>query len=753
MTTQSTRPTGTLEIRNGRPVVLLGGQPLSQAMYSDPVVDIDPIPHSTPEEWLARCREFRDSGVHTYTLQATHWVDHEFGTHRFWKSDGVYPACAPDDDTYCVDRQAAALIAMDPAAKFFLRLGDGVPPAWLRENPDQVQTSSTGEKINQPSLASEKALADIKTFLEHFMRYCEAQPWSDRVFGYMYFPICEGGTLSSCLGEMFDHAPVMIARFRAWVREQYADDTALQAAWSDPAATLDGVTVPSMDEWRAARGTVEHWPEGHELRRFRDYFTLQRALFLHWLRFTIRTMRALQAERPTLLGMDMCKVSMFGWQINLAFAGSGPGADFPEMQTISGSIDIGELLDEPGLDVLITPADYTARTVGYGWEPEGIPDSLRLRGKTIFTENDARTFVDAREGHTQGTFRTPAEVRAGILRNAAWSLTRGHIDYWMIAGGQYFHGAPVHEHGIRPAVRLLDAAPNWPHRETEHAVAMIVDDSSPWCEDGTSGYQNLACLWQRTIGLAHCGIPYRVYLFSDLVNDNMPDYRCYLFPNLFKLDAERLALLRRKVFRDGRMAIFGPATGITDGTALGATWASRVLGIDMELVRQRAPRRVILQGRHPLVQALPAAMIYGDSLPYGPILAPAEGAITAEETAGWATLYWGINRPGLFVLNHGTHQVAWSAAVPLPGNLLRELARAGGCHVWNEEDDVTLASDTVVAVHAVKAGPRTLRFPTPRTVWDLLSEEKVGDALTEVTLDITPPETRLWYFGDDAPFA
>jgi len=770
------RPEAQLVIRNGRPVILFGGKPLSQAMYSDPIVYIDPLPHSTPEQWLERCREFRDSGVHIYSLQIAHWVDHDFTTSRFWKDDGVYPDCSPDDEPFCVDKQAAALLEMDPQALFFVRFGDQIPGKWFAANPDETQTSYSGERRQfhspQPSLASEKGLRDVCTFLRRVLEYCEAQPWSDRVWGYMYYPRGEGITNLNVSGIMFDVSPAMQKAFRRWVREHYESEEALREAWGDPEVTFETVRVPTDPEWRAEIGAVEyaqaearikdfegaqvkvhHWTEGNQLRRYRDYWALQRELFLRWHRTLIRVAAETLAKRPVVFGIDMCKQPMFGWQHNLSFGGYGPGADFLDMFVGTGSIDVAELLDEPGLHMLCTPADYTARSVGYGWEPEGIADSLHLRGKAILTENDARTFAPG-EDHTLGAFRDPAEVRAGLLRNAAWSLSRGHFDYWMIAGGQYFHHPEVHRHGIQVVTPILDAAPRWPHVETEHALAMIIDDTAPWCENGTSGFENLAVLWQRVIGLAHCGIPYRIYLLSDLIRENMPDYRAYLFPNLFLMNEDRLEVLERKVLRDGRMAIFGPATGITDGKRLSGEWASRVLGVEMEMFGQHAPRRVILQGSHPVVRALPAGMVYGDSQHYGPVLAPAKGALEQAGAVhlGMATTYWGVNRPGLFVRDAGTHKVAWSIATPLPGNLLRELARLGGCHVWCEEDDVVLASEAVAAVHSVKAGPRTLKLPTPRPVWDLLSGQRLGESLSEITMEINPPDTRLFYFGEESPY-
>ncbi len=773
----SAHPEAYIEFHNGRPVIMFGGQPLSQAMYSDPIIHIDPVKHAIPDLWLERCQEFRDSGVHNYSLSIVHWVDHDYTTSRFWKGDGVYPEVSPDDDIWCVDRQAAALLEMDPEAVFFVRYGDEIPGAWFTANPGEVQTTFDGHRrlfqSPQPSMASEKALKDTCVFLGKVLDYCEDRDWAERLWGYMYYPRGEGITNLNVGGVMFDVAPVMQAAYREFVVEKYGDEAALQAAWNDPAISFDTVQVPTDPEWReeitamdfiaegqqhtdfqGGQARVQHWPDGDQLRRFRDYWDLQRQLFLRWNQALIRTAReTLAPRRRVIFGMDIAKQPMFGWQHNMSFGGYGPGWDFVDMFTGTGSVDVGELLDEPGLDMLCTPADYTARNVGYGFESEGIADSLHLRGGALLCENDCRTFAPG-EDHTQGAFRDLAEVRAGMLRNACWSISRGHFDYWMIAGGQYFHHPLVHEHGIRVATPLLDAAPRMAHVETEHALAMIIDDSGPEYENGTSGFENLSVLWQRVMGLAHCGIPYRIYLLSDLEKDNMPEYRAYLFPNLFKLDEERLALLQSKVLRDGRMAIFGPATGITDGETLSPDWVTRLLGVEMEMHNVHAPRRVIVQGNHRVARALPAAMVYGDSQHYGPIFIPAKNAV--EEAGGvhlgMSTAFWSLNRTGVFLRDAGTHQVAWSLAMPFPPALLRELAREGGCHVWCEEDDVVLASDSFAALHSVKGGPRTLKLPSPRPVWDALSREKLGEAMTEIQMEITAPETRVFYFGEESPF-
>lgn len=736
-------------VENGRPAIVHNGKKLSYAMYSDPIAN-----GYTPEQWIARNRDFAGADIHIYTLQP-YFLEGGWGNCRFWTDDGVYPDCSPDDDIFCVDRQARGVIAEDPDAKLFVRFGDFFPNTWQKANPDHLQTGGPDPvKMRQPSLASEKALRDLCIFIEKLVSYCYARDWGNRIIGYLYYPIGEGIILLNSSGYYFDQSKVMQEAFKKWVMGRYETEDRLRKAWKEDGISFDSVKVPADQEWNVLREKMENFSMAEELQKYRDYACLQRELFLHWHRQVVRAFRNAMGS-DGVLGLDAAKQPMMGWELRLAFGGIAPGHEYINFFATSGSLDVGELLDEPGLDILVTPADYTARTVGYGWESEGLSDSLKLRGKTILVENDIRTFVPGRsEQDTLGAFLTLKELQAGIIRHTAWALTRGHMDYWMTLGAEYFHDPVIMKDGITPAKQILDRAPHIPHLETGHAIAMIIDDTSPLYEDGSCGFQNLAVLWQRIKGLAHCGIPYRIYLFSDLLRENMPDYRCYYFPNLYKLDEERFNCLKRKVFRDGRMAVFGPATGITDGSTISAEWASRLLGVEMEVVHKKSPRHVCIQGTHPVARNLPSGMIYGDSYPYGPILVPAFEVRQRSDVhvLGTATTFFELNRPGLILKDFdGAYSVAWSIAVPMPPEVLRELARYGGCHVWCEQNDVIFACGNMASIHCVKDGTRTVKLPEPSDVWDMVSGERLGRNLGEITVQINPPETRLFYLGESIP--
>jgi len=760
-----------IQYENGRPVVYHNGKPVSQAGYCDYIVWRD---------WEDRIREFVESGVQVFFIVmepvevAELWGDPDFARLR-----------EPMSYRKIIQEQAKFILSLRPDALFVIRYSSTVPAYWQEVYADDMQTGEDGRKFGDASIASPRYLQDVAAFGRNLVRFCEGQPWGDRIVGYLDAPNGEGLLLLCCAGYAFDVSPANETAFRAWARAHYASEQDLQQAWGNDFATFAGAVVPRDSAWRAKRecgtATIQgtpiseqttncqtqarglfHWLETGNMTQEQDYCRFMRDAFLRKFRTIAHAVKDTCVELGVdrYVGFDITKQPLLGWPIMSNFDGIGDITTFPNVLLLSGSWNTGELLDDPAIDLIFTPADYTARTVGFAYEAEGLTDSLLLRGKAMIIENDARSFV-GQGSQEQGAFRNDAEVEAGLLRNAALTLSRGLQSYWCNVGSSYFHDPRIHQ-TVAKLVPMLDRLNRAPHRETRDAIAMIIDDESLIYEDMTSGYQALSVIWQRVLGLAHCGVPYRIYLLSDLEKANFPAYKTYLFPNLFKVDDRVMDLLRGKVLRDGNLAIFGPATGITDGTHLCADGASRLLNVPMELFPRSTVRHVIVQDfGHPISAELPASLTYGDRMAYGPTLTPVEWGVenAGGVPLGHANACWFIHRTGLFLKEEGLgaagngapgargtadYGVLWSHAMPLPENLLRAAARYAGSHIWNEENDVIYASDSLLALHSVKKGPRTLKLPRPCTVTDAVTNERLGEGMREIRVEINPPETRIF---------
>ncbi len=148
-------------------------------------------------------------------------------------------------------------------------------------------------------------------------------------------------------------------------------------------------------------------------------------------------------------------------------------------------------------------------------------------------------------------------------------------------------------------------------------------------------------------------------------------------------------------------------------------------------------------------------MVIGGPLAYGPVIMPTDGT---ELGLAWAK--GGHNNIGLAIKEFGrgaTGNIAagagrgegdyasvFATAVPLPADLWRNLARYAGAHVYTESNDVFLADRSVVALHSLRSGTKTISLPNACRVTDLINGEPYADRVSQITFGLEAPETRVF---------
>lgn len=716
----------TVETHKGRPLLFENGKPRPLIMYC-PGNAFGNVSREDVDRFLS-------AGVTDFYL----WVgrdetEKDGFTTPFWQQVNQLgePRMVSPERFISLPEKIEYIIQRAPDARFLLRYYAHAPKSWKAAHPEEMAVNEEGTHLNETSLASLRYEEDHRRALRHMLAWIESQSWAWRVFGYITLHEFEGTTLYSCEGGFYDYSEPMRRAFCEFAPQ-----------WED---------IPTNRFLRERiEGGAMNWPEPGTTRIERDYCELVRRLFLRRCQIFLETARETVGSRMVLLGMDALKQGMQGWICSPFFEGKRPRVHHSHMLAASGSIAAEEVFSLPGFNVLNTPYDYIYRHMGGSPEPEGIVDSCTVRGTLFLVENDCRSFA-AHERESYGYYRDAAEVQAGMWREAAAAIARGYQTYWMDVTsfpsprGGYFRDPAIVE-TIRSIVPVMRRSLEWEHIEIP-SVAMIIDDRAALWEDLSADFQNLSVMWQRLTGLAHIGAPYRIYLWEDLAAGRIPDHRFFIFPNLFYMDETREAVLRERVCRNGHVVLWGPSTGITDGKSLSDEWATRITGMPMTLLHENWSRRVALtRFDHPITRNLHGAISYGDSMPYGPILVPERDPSVSEQ--GIALTTRGINRPGLVIKEFGKGDGRWtsifSVAAPLPANLLREMARHAGAHIYSEENDVILASRNFLAVHSVRGGRRTIRLPQLSSVRDAVTGKEISPSTDVINLDIQPPQTRLF---------
>ena len=529
----------------------------------------------------------------------------------------------------------------------------------------------------------------------------------------------------------------------------------LQAAYGDASLTFDNIRVP-RDKLLGPVVEVSglmYWQSARENQALRDYLELQRDLWHKRFRQVMTAMKE-AADRKVLIFPDALKQTMAGWNLHGFFGSPQLGGfipwylAYPEVNAGSGHIAVAELLGENYFDGIFTPHDYAARGIGGVYEQEGIVDSAVLRGKYFMGE------MDTRLGDGIGGVRNEKEFDAIFWRNFADGFTRGYNSSWnLVDRGDWLNNNGPQK-TIQRIVETVRESINWPH-ETMPGIAMIIDDSAVLETNGSGNFHNEAVMWGWKMGLRRCGVPLRIYLFEDLALDNFPKHRVFYFPNLYRVDDARLELLKKKVFRDGNVVVWGPGSGISNGKNISPESAAKLTGFNFEMYPVNNQRRIIITNfEHSITRDLEADTIYGGSLSYGPILLPEDGI-----ELGMAWVPWGMPRIGLALkefgkgasngrniknFGEGDYASVFTIAVQLPAGLWRNIARYAGAHVYCESNDILMADKSIVGLHSVKTGQKKITLPGKYRVTDIITGKVYSKKTRKINFDLKAPETRVF---------
>ena len=106
----------------------------------------------------------------------------------------------------------------------------------------------------------------------------------------------------------------------------------------------------------------------------------------------------------------------------------------------------------------------------------------------------------------------------------------------------------------------------------------------------------------------------------------------------------------------------------------------------------------------------------------------------------------GYDRPGLLVKRLSGWTSVYSSAPIVPAALLRNIARAAGCHIYSDANDVVYASRRFLAIYSPTGGERTIQLRHPGRVLDLLEGRELASQARSLSLRLQPNGAALLAF-------
>ena len=484
---------------------------------------------------------------------------------------GINDAIFIDRVMYCIDRDGnfdreryrrdlyerlTMIVGCNPDVRIKMFYHLYMPPEWCKAHPEECigldngapGLHSTPGHSFQPSYASRLWRRQMGEILAESIRIMQESPFADRM---PYIRICYGnGGEWNHFGyhekAYVDFSEPMRREFADWLRRKYRTAEALRKAWGDPDADFDSPALIPDREQRLVGGDFIR-ANGAAGRRVVDYYEFFQEFaadtVIHFARIAKKASRG-----KMLVG------AYYGYYF-------GHWGSNPYHFQDSGHYALARIAAAPEIDFVGGPSSYNQRELAM--IPNGIGGTLRLAGKLWESENDERTHHSGEAERRYGATESLAESIAVCRRNAMMNFAAGNSFYYYDFNKDWYRD-PEYMATVR-RLRAIEAglrAKNW---KNPAKLAIILDERSvPYL---TSRNDNKLLLQQRyffTKQLPCLGIPYDLYLTSDLPRIDFKQYRVVLFPNCTCADKRLVSSIRRHAAGGGRTLVFFHAPALVN---------------------------------------------------------------------------------------------------------------------------------------------------------------------------------------------
>ncbi len=697
-----------LKMINGSPRFVINGQARSAMNYW--------IDNTNAAGQIANVSA---AGIHVYWLNilSTQWLPS--GKFSFAKMDEVIASVlAQDPNAYIVP-----IVPLDNICNPGLN-------AWIESHPDQMVRDSTGSvdlpaysgaPSHAPSMASKSWLAMAESLINQLVAHVESSQYADRVIGY----IPSNGVSyewqqwsSVAYPAVFvDYSEPARQAFIDWLRTKYQNIGNVNRAWNTTLESFDAITIPTKEE--RVKVDVMTFLDPQKSRRevdFRQYYSEIVADDITHVARVVK--RATKGQK--LVGF------FYGYVTHVLG---------PYRYQLIGHTAVHKVLQSPDIDFLMSPSDYSDRQIGGGSGLMGPVGSVKLNGKVWVDQADLRSHNSTWVGH----FNSLAESKAGMIRNYANALVNASSEqiYDFSSGWTSGDKRLMQLAGKLRQIDELVAKTNRKAEDKSNSLAVIVDEKSTYYTGMASNiHQDVVVNQYRE--LSRTGIGFDMYLMDDIAK--IPEHKCYLFLNTFRITREQQAVIERKLKRAGKTLIFVYAPGITDGDTLITSRVSEITGINIDVLDRELPLRVkVNPSSDAVMKYMPFSISYGFGESYGPVFLPMDGVALGS-------LDEMPDRTGLAVKRHPDWTSVFSTAPVLPAALLRGIAESAGVTISNPtDDDITYGSGNLLAVHTLNGGARRFHFSRKQgSVTELLSGRKYPLQNGSINYNMNPRSTVIF---------
>lgn len=672
------------------------------------------------------------------------------------------------------------LLSAVPEAYIMVRIGLHPPVSFTEQYPEECFTYDDGsappvELANEtfvrkyPHLYSEASSVWVEQAQRALAESCDkidAMPFADRIIGFFF---AAGGTSEwyylldlESGGRCGDYSAAFRRAYSEFLAEKYGTDENLRAAWRDDTASIANPKIPALRERFYAKQFDLMYQGDYEM----SDDELSKAVsngtnigsFLNFDEYAAVSdfYRAwhLATAKSQICFARAIKHRYRGKKLTGAFYGSYGCTDFFNGSTAGGVL---EILDSGEIDFLAAPGVYVNRQPGGFCGQREMFDSFSLRNKMFIVEEDTRTHLESDHFRAMFDCYNVSDSINILKRDFGRNLCENHAAWWYdhhVGGGRY-KCEEIYRLFARQG-EIAEQALSLSDRRKGNEIALIYDEESIHAISNQSTKELVE--YFRNYEIARIGAGCDQYFHNDLSNPAMPDYKLYIFFNTLVLTAAEREAIHKKLSKNNAVALWVYAPGVIDPEVkkrFSAENCARLTGIRMKAdFGKHHTKYRICESENGMFSRLKSDKIYGvnDRPAASNILV----AVKNIETFA-APLFYADDPEAVTLakfLTNGAPAVSYKqtenfrsvfcGSKILNADIVREIARFAGCHIWLESDDVLYVSRNFLCIHASETGEKKIRLRRKSSLRELYENKFYVQDSVELCLPMKKGETKTF---------
>ncbi len=730
-----------IENYNGTPTLTIDGEPYGSFFYLRPDLDV----------YLSTDAETRiyKSDLDLYiTYGGSLYKGGANGSNPIWREDGTIDYDAFDSTIYDT-------LAANGNAYVMVNIGMFAPPWWLESHPEDVALALgiDGKPYPQSdvSMSSETFRKEAGEVLRKLVRHMKSQTYYNRVFGIKI----SGGQTYEWMnwGEGVQYGPDYSEAskngFKKYLKKKYGTTAALRKAWNDSDVTFETAASPTFCEKSYLNYEVNKSlylgsvAQGRYPRNMVDWNL--------WM-----------SESVTDSFLYYCKIAKEETDNNLIVGGyNGYIWTFNSYDAHGKAhTSIDRVLDSEYVDWIASPENYGERMLGESNTYMTMTGSVMSHGKIYICEQDNRTCLsttygsswDAEWSFSTGVEHTLQNTIRAEKRDFAHALIDGSGEWLYDMYGGWLDDDQMYDF-ISDSKAEFDFSLNV-DRDNLNDVAVIVgDESYAYMAEGVLDNMqytiNYALLQVQRKHLAAMGAGYDTYVMSSFLDNKVPEHKVYIILSPTQIDAKMNTALNKYLKVNGHCVVWVYLPGLSDGSRYDLKNIKKVTGFSIgaiedmtnETVTGHSLRVRITDDSNPLTKGL-KGVTYGDKTPNG--ISPAAYIADTDNVTVLGTNVE-TGKPGLGIKKMDGWTSIYSTAPCLTSDLLRNLLKMNGCHVYSENnDDIIYNNNHYVALHSGEGGKKTVTLPENHSVYDVYAEKFISMDTARFSFTAEPSDTHVF---------